>query len=523
MYLGLKVVRLRAGLRQLMIAVRGAVFCLSPIFLGLLACAGADNVPPSPNRSWYPPKLGEYEAELARETRQNGGEASGVRADTNIVYDLPALIDLAQRSNPQTRVAWERARQAAEGVGLSQSAYFPYLVASAGVGYERAFIPWPTLKVGPKPTEVSIVGGGQLATEAAAARAMIGLKWLLLDFGGRKAVVTAAKEDLMAANVGFNAIHQRIVFTVTQRYYGLTSAQQKVAVAESSLSAADTVRQAAVARRDRGLATTPEVLQAEQQWAQASFDLEAARGVENDARVALVESLGILPTTRLQVAKMPDEPVILESAETREQLIERALSQRPDLVADLANLRARRAGLLAARAEFYPKITADANAGGVELDVSIVNSPYFGAGSAVYGGGISIEFPIFDGFARKKKLEIAKSEVRSAEAKLAESRDAVIREVWKAHTDLETAVRKQESAAKLLAAAESAFTASVDAYRQGVGTYVDVAGAQHGLTTARSVSVDTRSAIHTAAAALALSVGDLARPTPPPPSSQHPK
>ena len=63
---------------------------------------------------------------------------------------------------------------------------------------------------------------------------------------------------------------------------------------------------------------------------------------------------------------------------------------------------------------------------------------------------------------------------------------------------------------------ESAFAASVDAYRQGVGTYVDVANAQRGVTTARFVSVDTRSSIHTCAAALALSVGGLANPHPPP-------
>jgi outer membrane protein TolC len=489
---------------------------LSSIFLGFLAWAGADDVPPSPQKAWYPRNLGEYEAELAREARRNSAGASGIQADPNIVYDLPALIDIAERSNPQTRIAWESARQAASAVGLSQSAYFPYLVASAGAGYERAFIPFPTLKQGPGPREVSIAGGGSLATDAAEVSGTIGMKWLLLDFGERKAGVMAAKENLMAANVGFNAIHQRIVFTVTRRYYELNSARQKVVVAESSLSAADTVRQAVGARRDRGLATTPEVLQAEQQSAQASFELEAARGVESDAQVALVESLGILPTTRLQVAKMSDEPVTLESAETREQLIERALSQRPDLVAELANLRARRAEVREARAAFYPQVALKASAGGAGLDVAIGNSPYIAGGAPVYGGGISIQFPIFDGFARKKKLEIAQAEVRSAEAKLEESRDAVIREVWKAHIDLETAVRKQESAAKLLAAAESAFAASVDAYRQGVGTYLDVANAQHSLTTARSVSVETRSAIHTCAAALALSVGDLANPRPPP-------
>src|SRR5262245_31507927 len=174
-----RVRRHRSLNRQLIIAGTGAVAFLNPILLGFLACAGAEDVPPSAQKAWYPPNLGEYEAELAREAHQNRAAASGVQADPNIVYDLPALIDIAERSNPQTRIAWERARQAAAAVGLNQSAYFPYLVASAGAGYQRAFIPFPALKQGPGPTEVSITGGGTLVTEAAGGHAALGVKWLL--------------------------------------------------------------------------------------------------------------------------------------------------------------------------------------------------------------------------------------------------------------------------------------------------------------------------------------------------------
>ena len=116
-------------------------------------------------------------------------KAPEVEVDADKVYDLPELIDIAERANPETRIAWERARQAAAAVGLSQSAYFPYLVASAGAGYERAFLPFPTLKQGPGPTDVTITGGGTLTTEAAAENATLGVKWLLFDFGERKAVI----------------------------------------------------------------------------------------------------------------------------------------------------------------------------------------------------------------------------------------------------------------------------------------------------------------------------------------------
>ena len=160
-------------------------------------------------------QLREFEKKLAH--REVGESPSGapIAIDPEKIYDLPELIDIAERTNPETRIAWERARQAAAAVGLSQSAYFPYLVASAGAGYEHAFVPFPTLNQSPGLSDVSVTGGGTLATDAVGERAALGLKWLLFDFGERKATVTMTKESLMIANVGFNAVHQQIVFTVT--------------------------------------------------------------------------------------------------------------------------------------------------------------------------------------------------------------------------------------------------------------------------------------------------------------------
>ena len=119
--------------------------------------------------------------------------------DSNKVYDLPELIDIAQRSNPQTRVAWERAREAADALGLSRSAYFPDLAASAGAAYEHVFIELPELQTGPLPKQVSVLGGGTLPMDVAAEQAAVSLKWLLFDFGERKATVTEAKEHLVMA------------------------------------------------------------------------------------------------------------------------------------------------------------------------------------------------------------------------------------------------------------------------------------------------------------------------------------
>lgn len=465
----------------------------------------ADNpVPPSPDKPWAPPQLGDYEKQLARGTAQY--ESNSIAVDPDKVYELPELIDIAERSHPQTRVAWENARQAARAVGLSESTYYPYLAASAGAGFQHEL------------GALTTVFPANIEDEDA----MLDVQWLLFDFGGRKATVAAAKEKLMMANVSFNATHQQIVFGVTKSFYDFNTARQKVEVAESSLQAAKTVDEAAHARFDNGLATKPDVLQAEQETAQAEFDLEAARGDLSDAQVALMRSLGILPTTKLRVADVAEKQFEENPEETLEDLIDRALSQRPDLVADLADLRACQAQVRLARSAYYPKISLEGSAGWERLDINAYNSPYAGNSKPAYGIGLAIDLPIFEGFARANNLKIAESRLREAESTLTDSRDAAVADVWKAYTDLQTALRKQESADKLVAAAQSAFDASLDAYQHGLGTYVDTQNAQRNVTAARSTVVDTRSAIFTGTAALALSVGDLARPVLPTTSTRHP-
>jgi outer membrane protein TolC len=508
------------------------------------AALAADRSPPAADKPWAPPKLQEYEKDLKRKPAEISRREKAVAVDPAKVYTLPELVDLAQRTNPQTRIAWERAQQAAAAVGLSESFYYPFLVASAGTGYDRAFIPFPKLDVqlnerlllqqaeaalrsfpdDPRGTvrtlargavdalDVSIAGGGTLTIDNVASRAALSVKWLLFDFGQRSAAVDAARERLMMANVGFNAVHQKIVFEVTEQYYALNVARQKVKVGRSALLAAQTVEESAKARFDNGLTTKPELLQAQQQSAQYAFELEAALALESDALISLVNSIGILPTTPLKVADALDTPINQLLAESVDGLIDRALGQRPDLVAKLANLRAKQAEVRKARAEYFPKVALDGHVARSRLDVSIEDSDYFGGQENTYGAAIVIELPLFDGFARREKMRIAESELRAAESELKDSRDDVVREVWKAYTDFKTALRKRDSAEKLLTAAENASAAVLEAYKHGLSTYVEVVNTQRNVALARSVAYETRAAIHSTAAALAFSVGDLAKP-----------
>ena len=58
--------------------------------------------------------------------------------------------------------------------------------------------------------------------------------------------------------------------------------------------------------------------------------------------------------------------------------------------------------------------------------------------------------PIFDGFARRHKLDMAEADLHLAENELAGARDSAARDVWKAYTGYRTALKKQDAAEKLL-------------------------------------------------------------------------
>jgi len=478
--------------------------CSAGVQFFLLHCSlyGQTSAPPTPDKPWAPPALGDYEQDLSQMGREN---SNAVPIDPDKTYDLPELIDISERSHPETRAAWEQARAQARAVGLSESAYYPYLAALASENFVHELF------------ALSTVFPGNGIQENAG----VDLSWLLFDFGARKATVAEAKEQLMAANVNFNATHQKIVFNVTDSFYSYNTSRQEVDAAQSTLQAAQTVADAAKARFDNGLGTTQDVLQAQQELAQADYDLEAANGALSDAQVTLVDALGIFPTTPIHVAEIPEKPAPEDLDDSLDELIDRALSQRPDLLAKLAGLRASQAAVRKARAAYYPQISLTAGAGWSKLDVDAYGSPYTGNSKPVYAAGLAIELPIFDGFARRNNLRIAQSKLKAAESDLEDSRDTAVEEVMKTYIDLKTALRKQDAAEVLLSAAQTAFDASLDSYKHGLGTYVDVEVAQRNLATARTTLVDSRSAIYTSRTSLALRVGDLANPARPAPASQN--
>jgi len=339
----------------------------------------------------------------------------------------------------------------------------------------------------------------------------LNLRWLLLDFGRRGNAWEAAKERLLAANLGFNRKHQQIIFNVQRAFLGLTSVRGKIAVAQSAVDSARAVRESAEAQLRNGLATIPEVSLARQQEAQAAFDLEDVLESERDAQVALAESIGIPPTTPIQVTDFSAlaPPAALE--DSADKVIDQALERRPDLIAKVAALRGKEAEARRARAAYFPTLSFVSNvntlAGRVKITGGNQPTGWFSAAEPSGGAGLLFEWNLFEGGATTRRVELAEAERRAAEAEVTAARDQAIRDVWKAYTDVRLAIRRLDVAAALVDASQKSYESTLESYRRGLETLINLLAARRELSRARFVDLDTKVQLLNASAALAFTTG----------------
>src|SRR6516225_4784455 len=419
--------------------------------------------------------------------------------DPSHVYSLVELIDIAQRRNPATRVAWEQARQAAINVGIARAAYLPSLTASAVGGWEHFVLPFPS----------NLIPQGFIVYNAQEILPQLTVNYLLLDFGGRAAAVEAAGQISIAGNVAFTAAHQQLIFNVARAYFTLDGADAALRAARQGLSDAQVVQQSAEALFGRGLDTIVDVQLARRATAQARYDFAQADTAQHDAMYTLLAAMDLPPTTKLRVADASARPLPPRTVRTVEDVLSEALRQRPDLLADVAKLRATDAEIAAARSALLPKVSLSANVQGNIGRLSVDNSPYLPVSRPQGAVLLNFEWPLYEGGLLQNKLTLAQSKRDEAAAALKKRTDQALREVALAYDQVDTGLQQYDAAIALQTASETAFHSASDSYAHGVGTLTDATSAQTGLATARTTVARAHAQSLINAAALAFATGEL--------------
>ncbi|WP_254061375.1 TolC family protein [Granulicella sp. L60] len=431
-------------------------------------------------------------------------------------YSLAQLIDVAEQNSPQTQVAWERAKQAAERLGIAKSAYYPVLAGVAAFADSRVIEPFPE----------PLAPRGYVMAEAVVVQPEVTLEYLLFDFGRRGAAVDAATAEKLAGGANFIQANQDVAFRVATAYYRLLTAQERLQAATETLKTDQTTQDAAEAQLQNGRATLPDVLNARAQTSQDVFDLETADGDEKIARVLLTEAVGVEPSPDIRIDDQRDTQLPQMLTLPIDALIERAVADRPDLMAQASEIRAADDEVRKAKAAYRPTISLTADAAQTVLWPSVDFGKVGYANEPTWAATLGVEWRIFDGGERRNQLAMAQSKHREAQDEMREKHDQAVREVWTAYIAFRAALRKQQAAVSLMEAATMSYSSSLEAYKYGVKNLIDVVTAEKQLAQARLSSVSARSQLFLEAVDLEFTTGNLLRHKPsatqPPPQDGHP-
>lgn len=459
------------------------------LFIGFgAASAIAQKAPSAPDKIWQAP------GKLKLNTQLPSAPLQGYTVSGKKVYSLADLIDLAEQHNPETRLAWQQAKARAAQLGIARSEWYPTLAALAVAQTVR--------------TRVLLNSAfyrqtyGNFSPELHA-------EYLVLDFGGRSGTINAARWNLLAANLSFNDTHRRIIFQVMSAYYRLLDANGLRQAAEVSLRNAQAVQTDVQDRLNHGLATRPDLLEAQAATAQAQYDLQAAVGAEQIAHGDLATVLELPPETDFQVQKigalnLPDQ--LADSVKTETQ---RALAQRPDLKALLAKVKSANAVIRQQRSSYFPTLNFSGDGGLTRQYGAQDQLPPAYATGETWDASLELKWTLFDGGRREHQVAQALAQKAAAQAQIDVLRDQIANGVWAAHTDVETALRQRQAAEALMMSAQQSYEATRESYNYGVRNILDVIAAQKALAQAQAEDVTARAQLLLQTANLAFQTGDL--------------
>ncbi|RPH67220.1 MAG: TolC family protein [Myxococcaceae bacterium] len=502
---------------------RLALVVLPAWFLGGCATTYLKLAPPSPSEPVIPAGAG-GERVATPDSSPIGPPPGDVVDDGSVVqpgrqYGLPELVELAAASNPETRIVWQRARQAALAVGVAHARDYPTLSAVALAAYQRSWFPASALDHGITVATQAFLPGISLSGPAQGTTGHLGLdtyevvpflalRWEALDFS-RGPAKRAAEQGSVAANLVFVGEHQKLLFQVSRTYFRLGAARAQVKVALEALDRTRTIDQSAEAKFDRGLATAVEVAEARREVAQAEYELSEARASEKVAGSALLTVLGVDPRMTLEIETLSSGALADSLRQPVDSYLQTALASRPDLGAAQAHATQADAMIDHANSTWFPKLSL-VGTGGLQTLGAKASGGSFNTATIPHVTALaSLEWLLFDGGAREGSAEIARARRDEAQLEIRKLRNVASQEVLSAYDEANAALSRYRAAQALERTAAVADDATARSYANGLSTLAQAASAQKAHSLASAAKERAYAEARIAATALTFASGQL--------------
>jgi cobalt-zinc-cadmium efflux system outer membrane protein len=430
-------------------------------FLALFLCGCSAR--PVADTAWPEPRslgsdLSAYKAPL--ESEEATVDFSG-KAETGEALTLRQALSRALMSNPELAgFSWEvRAREAR--------------TLQAGLP------PNPEVEA-----DVENFGGSKELSGLDAAETTIALSQLI-ELGGkrsRRERVAALERDL--AGWDYEAKRLDVLTDVSKAFVDVLGAQEKLAYTRELVGLAEATRRTVAERVEAGKVSPLEVTKAGVSLSNTRIEHEKARSELAAARKKLAALWGTSSPSFEEVQGTLETLTPVPSAENLQQFV----SQNPDIVRWVKETEQRTAALDLEKAKRIPDLTVK---GGVR---------YFSeTDDNAFVMGVSIPIPLFDRnqggvLEAKVKLAKAREESRAAEAKVGASLAESYQLLSFSHEQA-TALKNQ-----VLPAAEEAFNAAGEGYREGKFDFLEFLDAQRTLFEAKGSYIESLASYHKAKA-----------------------
>ncbi len=429
--------------------------------------------------------------------------------------DFAQAVEIALHQNPDLRSVQAQIAQARAGVAQARGARLPRVSVSVGATRTNDALNAFGLKLAQRGATFNDFGAGQFNPAQPGvldiAPTNLNHPAAVNDFSSRLEaqlpLYTGGKLDgymrqahsmLLAAQAGDRAARQAIVDHVLQAYDGVYTARAWRDVAAKALVAAQSQLKMVDNLYRQGVVLKSDLLAAQVNLENVQVQQDQAADMEAQAMDGLHVVLGLPLAEPLELGA----PVsVAMPAGTPAAWLDAAEQDNPRLVALREQVAAAGGQIEVARADLYPQIGAMAR--------FETHDPNAGFAAHSYTVGAQLTWNVFDGGVARHAVDQAAAARDALQLKLQSARDQLAMGIEDAYRKARLAngqIKGRELAVQQAAEAERIVARR---YADGVGTLLELQGAQAMLDKARADLVLARSTATTQRAALLLALGRL--------------
>lgn len=365
-------------------------------------------------------------------------------------YSLDDAISVALQNNPDLQIAHERIGQAEAQLGEAFSAFYPQV--QVRMSYEHTDNPSRAFGMIISQRRLNLDGSTDFNHPGGTDnyRPEVVATYSLFRGGQDYQATKAAELGIETAELQESAVRNQLIEAVTSTYYGLLAATEAHKVALNSIKAVGSELKQSRNRYDAGSLLKSDVLSLEVQLAETQdAEIQSANAVEL-TRTGLKTLLGLSANETFELENGSQGLQIPESYSAFDELLDRAINERPEIKAAQKQVEIAERRLSAAKGAHLPRANAYVSYGSDSKDID------FSTTRDNVTAGVMVEMDIFNGFGTSERIKKAEHQLTEAQKKHTQTRLAIENEVKTAHLKFQEALTRINVTQAAITSAEEA-------------------------------------------------------------------